>query len=173
MAAVGRRRGRRAVLVTAGIGLTVIGLGAGSLYVAGAWGCPSQAELERPRSEEDVVFTFAEHGVALARTPLPRAVSREREYREAVAYRYAAPRATLFVLVCRTRCANAPRLLTRQIRVGRAPQHVRQISALGNNITVFTTDADRRSGARLQARVQAALDALDVAVPYGSRCYVQ
>jgi hypothetical protein len=50
---------------------------------------------------------------------------------------------------------------------------MRQFSALGNNIAIFVTDNDRRSGRQLQARVQQVLNQLDVAEEYGSRCYIQ
>ena len=175
MEALRRRPGRLAVRVTAAVALTLTGLAAGFLYVGGAWGCPSQAELERQRSPEDVISAFADRGVKLARTPLPRTVSRDRDYRHAIAYRHVTPRAALFVLVCKARCVDAPQgLRTERIAVGdRSRQHARQFSTLGNNIAVFMTDNDRRSGRVLQARVQPALDELDAAVPYGSRCYIQ
>lgn len=174
MAAARRSRGRLTVLA-AGVALTVGALAAALLYIGLEWGCPSQAELERPRSEQDVVSAFAETGVQLARTPLPRAVSADREYRHAIAYRHLTPRAALFVLVCKTRCVGAPQGLRKEpIAVGgRSRRHIRQFSTLGNNIAVFTTDNDRRSGRELQARVQATLNELDAAVPYASHCYVQ
>jgi hypothetical protein len=106
-------------------------------------------------------------------TPPPRAVGGEdRAYRVARAYRYDGERATLWVLVCRSRCAGAPRGL-RDPPLVIAGRRVRQFSTLGNNVAAFTTDNDRRSGRELQADVQHVLNDLDAAEEYGSRCYVQ
>jgi hypothetical protein len=121
-----------------------------------------------------VVAAFADQGVALVRTPLPRAVVADDDaYRGAVAYRHFTTHAGLFVLVCRSRCVNAPPGLRRESRVpGRATHRLRQFSTLGNNIAVFSTNSDGRSGRRLQARVQPVLNELDAAEDPDSRCYI-
>ena len=173
----GRRRRRLALLATAGAALTLAGLAAAFVYTDGRLGCPSQRELERPRSAEEVVSAFADVGVALTRTSLPRGFPRRGEYLHAVAYWYVPTPAALFVLVCETRCVNAPeghlRLRKERIPVGpRSRQHIRQFSTLGNNIAVFMTDNDRRSGRELQARVQPVLNELDAAEDPDSRCYI-
>jgi hypothetical protein len=75
------------------------------------------------------------------------------------------------VVVCRGRCAAAPPGLDRPRQIG--GRYLRQFSSLGNNIAIFMTDNDRRSGRELQARVQHVVNDLDVAEEYGSRCYIQ
>ena len=136
------------------------------------WGCKSQAELERTRSPEEVVEAFADADVPLVATSLPRVVvGYDRPYQGARAYAHDTEQATLWVLVCRGRCAGAPQGLGERPVVG--GRRVRQFSALGNNIAVFTADNDRRSGHALQARVQHVLNGLDVAEQSGSRCYIQ
>jgi hypothetical protein len=118
------------------------------------------------------VAAFADAGVQLTPARLPRAVvGTDLPYRGASAYRYDGERATLWVLVCRARCASAPRRLDRRLPVN--GRYLRQFSTLGNNIAMFTTDSDRRSGRKLQERVQHVMNELDVAEEYGSRCYVQ
>jgi hypothetical protein len=141
-------------------------------YSGGRWGCKSQAELERTRPPAEVVDAFADAGVAIVAEPLPRVVvGFDRPYRGARTYTHETEQATLWVLVCRVRCAGAPHGLSeRPVVEGR---RMRQFSALGNNIAVFLTDNDRRSGRALQARVQHVLNDLDVAEEYGSRCYIQ
>ena len=170
---LGGRRGRRIALLGAGLAALVLaGVTVAVAYSGGRWGCKSQAELERTRPPEEVVDAFANSGVRLAAEALPPlVVGDDRPYQGAHAYTYETERATLWVLVCRARCAGAPRGLSeRPVVEGRT---MRQFSALGNNIAVFTTDKDRRSGRALQARVQHLLNDLDVAEEYGSRCYIQ
>jgi hypothetical protein len=134
------------------------------------WGCESQAELERTRPPAKVTATFADAGVELAPAQLPRAVvGTGLPYRGARAYRYDSERATLWVLVCRGRCAAPPRGLDRRFAID--GRYLRQFSTLGNNIAIFASDNDRRSGRELQARVQHIVNHLDVAEEYGSRCY--
>jgi hypothetical protein len=169
----GRRRGRRiALLGVAFAALVLAGVTVAFAFSGGRWGCKSQAELERTRPPEEVIDAFADSGVGLVAEPLPREVfSDDRPYQGARAYTYDTERATLWVLVCRTRCAGAPHGLSERPMVeGRT---MRQFSALGNNIAVFTTDNDGRSGRALQARVQQIINDLDVAEEYGSRCYIQ
>ena len=142
-------------------------------YVGGVWGCPSQAELQRPRPPGEVAAAFADAGISLVRTRLPEAVVRDDPaHRGATTYRYATPRARLYVLVCALRCIDAPRGLRNQpVSVGTPRQRVRQFSTLGNNIAIFMTDNDRRSGRELQARVQPILNDLDSSHQPGDRCY--
>ena len=178
MPAARRRRSRLALLASAGVALPLAGLAVAFVYTDGRLGCPSQRELERPRSAEEVVSAFADAGVTLTRTRLPRGFARSREYLHAVAYRYTTAPAALFVLVCEARCVNAPegllRLRKERIAVGAGSrQRIRQFSTLGNNIAVFMTDNDRRSGRELQARVQPVLNELDAAEGPDSRCYIQ
>jgi hypothetical protein len=110
--------------------------------------------------------------VHLAPASLPRTVvGTAVPFREAKAYRFDSNRATLWVLICRERCAGAPPGLDRSLRL--AGRYLRQFSALGNNIAVLTTDNDRRSGRKLQAGVQHIINDLDVAEAYGSRCYIR
>lgn len=169
-------RGRRlAILLAAGIALVFVALAAGFLYTGGVWGCPSQAELERPRSPKEVASAFAVEGVQLTRTRWPGVIPWSGAYRNALAYRHTTPRAALFVVVCEARCVNAPPGL-REERIGVGGgrrQHLRQFSTLGNNLAVFVTDEDGHSGRQLHARLRQVLNELDAAVPYGSRCYIQ
>ena len=164
---------QRAVAV--GFAAVTLVLVAAAVAVAvdvGRWGCKSQAELERTRSPAEITAAFADAGVELKPVRPPRVVvGNDRPYRGARAYRYESERATLWILVCRGRCAGAPAGLGRPRLV--EGRQLRQFSALGNNIAVFTTDTDRRSGPQLQARVQHVLNDLDVAEDPGSRCYIQ
>ena len=80
-------------------------------------------------------------------------------------------RATLWILVCRARCASAPPGLDRSVPID--GRYLRQFSTLGNNIAIFITDNDRRSGRELQASVQHVVNDLDVAYDSGSCCYIQ
>jgi hypothetical protein len=168
-----RSRGRRIALLGAGLSaLTLVGVTIAFAYSGGRWGCRSQAELERTRPPQEVVDAFADADVALSAKPLPRVVvGHDRPYQGARAYTHETERATLWVLVCRVRCAGAPQGLShRPVVDGR---RMRQFSALGNNIAVFTADNDGHSGRALQARAQHVLNDLDVAEEYGSRCYIQ
>ena len=162
--------------VGAGLALILFGTAGAFWYSGGRWGCPSQAELERTRAPEEVVDAFSDRGARLVQTGLPPGGWRRIEaYQGATVYRYARGRAAIFVLVCKVKCRglpSSPRAAPIPVS-GASRQKIRQISVLGNNIVVFTTDNDRRSGRYLQARVQPAMDDLDVAVPYESRCYVE
>jgi hypothetical protein len=163
---------RIAAVVGAAVALVLTAAAVAVAFDARRWGCKSQAELERTRPRGDVDAAFADAGVPLTPTRLPRAVvGTARLYRGATAYRYDSERATLWVLVCPRRCAGAPPGLDRRPLVD--GRYLRQFSTLGNNIAIFTTDSDRRSGVQLQARVQHIVNDLDVAEENGSRCYVQ
>jgi hypothetical protein len=166
---------RSTVPVVAGVVVAVVVAVAAVAY--DRWRCPSQAELERARSPMEVAEAFADRGIALVSATLPRAVVRDDPaYRGATTYRHVTERAALFVLVCNTRCANAPAGLRGspvEVAAGQRPQHVRRFSTLGNNIAIFMTDNDRRSSRKLQVRVQPVLNNLDAAVPVDSHCYVE
>ena len=163
---------RIALLALAIAAFALVAAVAALAYVGGLWGCPSQAELQRPRPSEEIAAAFADAGFTLVRTPLPEAVVRDdTAYRGATTYRYATPRARLYVLVCALRCIDPPRGLRRPVSVGAPPQRVRQFSTLGNNIAIFMTDNDRGSGRELQARVQPILNDLDSSHQPGDRCY--
>lgn len=152
-------------------------VGGVAAFAYNRWSCPSQAELERPRSADEVVDTFADHGVELEPTALPlEVVSDYRAYRAASAYRYVSPRATLYVLVCKQRCVDAPgdvRAVPVVVAADMPPQRVRQFSTLGNNIASFATDNDGHSARKLTLRLVAVFSELDTAVSRDSHCYVQ
>jgi hypothetical protein len=162
---------RIAAVVGAAVALVLTAAAVAVAFDARRWGCKSQAELERTRARDGVVQSFADAGVALVSKPLPRVVvGSDRHYEGAHAYAYATQRASLWVLVCPARCSDAPSGLDEHPVVeGRT---VRQFSTLGNNIAVFASDNDRRSGQALEAQVQPVLNDLDVAEEYGSRCYI-
>jgi hypothetical protein len=164
---------RIALLLFTALVLTLFGAAA-LVGFAGRWGCPSQAELERARSTQEVVTAFADRGVTLVPTQLPRGVlGDDKAYRRAAKYRHVTRQAALFVLVCEARCVAAPRVLANEIPVaGRRRQRLRQFSTLGNNIAVLVTDNDGHSGRRLHARVQLALSGLDATEDSDSRCYI-
>ena len=172
-----RAVGRRRVAILALAVATVVAAGVLAAVAYDRWSCPSQAELERDRSPDEVVHAFAERGIELVQASPPAAIiGRARAYRGASAYRYVTERAALYVVVCRTRCVNAPPGL-REARVlvapGQRPQRLRQFSTLGNNIATFTTDNDGYSGRALHLRVEPALNELDAAVAPDSHCYIQ
>lgn len=167
-----RRWGRIAALAGAAVVLVLMAAAIAVAFNAGRLGCKSQSELERSRPSEEVVAAFADAGVQLdPERPPPAVLGNDRPYRSVSVYRYDSERATLWVLVCRARCASAPAGLDRPLVID--GRQLRQFSTLGNNIAIFMTDNDRRSGRRLQARVQHVVNDLDVAEDYGSRCYIR
>lgn len=148
------RRPGRSTFVIACVLLLLVGAtvayGRGSLNVV-RWGCPSQAELERIQSIEDVAVAFARHDLELESIPLPVWLPpTEPAYRGAVALRYATPRATAYVLVCPQRCAIS------RFRFGEARQVGEQRWRIGmganNNVPIWVTEADRRAGTRCSRR---------------------
>lgn len=132
------------------------------------WGCPSQEELERPRSPEEVEAAFAAEGLRLEAIGWPPELRRARAYIGATVLRHEAPGATLTLLVCRARCE----VNKFQLRPGRPRERVRFGFALGNNIAGWIQGGDRHADARLREPLSRAVDGLDVAVDPDSRCYV-
>jgi hypothetical protein len=131
------------------------------------WGCPSQEELERPRSVDQVRDAFARHDLELVSIPWPAELRHARSYAGAVVMRHQRGNASVTVIVCRSRCE-----ITRsQLRPGKPRRRYR---GAYNLLTVATwvTAANRRSQARLSPAVREAVDDLDPNPEYGSRCYV-
>lgn len=150
-----------------------IGLGIAFLASGGRLGCPSQAELERPRSADEVVARFAQDGIQLRPTPVPPAISAGRpEYRYARVYRYTGEDGAIWAVVCRRRCEAtfAPPLTDLPAPQSRQ-RRIRQTSFAGNNL-VFVFTGERELWRRLLTRSGDALADLDSAPEYGSRCYV-
>src|SRR5919204_2864188 len=144
---------RIAAVVGAAVALVLVAAAVAVSFDVRRWGGKSQAELERTRPPAGIVAAFADAGVQLTPARLPRTVvGSDPGYRGARAYRYESERATLWVLVCRRRCASAPPGLDRRLAID--GRYLRQFSVLANNIAVFTTADDRRSGRQLQTRVQ-------------------
>ena len=135
------------------------------------WGCPSQAELDRTQSVEDVTAAFVRHELPLEPIPLPAWLPpTEPAYRGAQAFRHAAQGATVYVLVCRQRCAIS------RFRFGEARRVVEQRWRLGidanNNVPIWVTEADRHSGARMLEAIAGPLKDVQPYIAYGSRCYI-
>lgn len=179
MAVLLRRRGARlpsgpSIVAGCFVMAAVAGLvayGRGSLEIV-RWGCPSQAELDRVQSVEDVTEAFAEHGLPLEPIPQPAWLPpREPAYRGALAFRHRARGATVYVLVCRQRCAIS------RFRFGEARRVGEQRWRLGigsnNNVPVWVTEDDPRSGARLLDAISDPLRRVHPSIAYGSRCYVR
>jgi hypothetical protein len=163
---------RIAAAIGAAVALALTAAAVALAFDVARLGCGSQAELERIRPPAEVTTAFAGSGFELAPARLPRAlIGTAVPHRRAATYRHDSDRATLWVLVCHERCAGAPRGLDRRLQI--EGRYLRQFSALGNNVAIFATDDDGRSGRVLQARVQHVLNDLDIADDYGSRCYVQ
>lgn len=164
------------------------GMGARSLAAAGAtvlilgslvfygvfgwnisrWGCPSQIELERPRSQNEVTEAFADEGLRLERIGWPAELLRARSYEDATVLRHEVPGATLTILVCAAHC-EVNRF---QLRPGSPRQRFRFGFALGNNIAGWIQGGDRSADAALREPLSRAVDGLDVAVDPDSRCYI-
>ncbi len=167
-----RRLGRITVLAGAAAVFVVFAAAVAVASSGSRWGCRSQDELERLRPPAEIVEAFSEAGAWLSLAELPRAVvGNDGPYQGASAYRYDGERATLWVLVCRARCAGVPAGLDRPLAIDN--RYLRQFSALGNNVAIFMTDNDRRSGGQLQARFQHVVNDFDVAEDPGSRCSIQ
>ena len=113
------RRLGRAAFVTACALLLLVGATVaydrGSLAIQW-WGCPSQAELQRHQSVEEVVIAFARHDLELESIPLPVWLpASEPCYGGARVFRHRTPQATTYVVVCRGRCT-----ISEPVRGGRS-----------------------------------------------------
>jgi hypothetical protein len=122
-------------------------------YDVWRWGCPSQAELEAPRSPSEVTRAFADAGLPLARAPWPPELWDARAYRGSIAFRHEADGATLHVIVCGTPCR-----ISQQTRPGSPRERFRFGIDLGNNVVAWIAGEPRA--------------ALDAGVDPDSRCYV-
>jgi hypothetical protein len=156
------------VAVTLGV-LFVAAVFAVGLLGANAlrWGCPSQQELERPRTPTEVEEAFARHDLELVRIPWPAELRHARSYAGAVVLRHERPNAAVTAIVCRSRCE-----VTRfQLRPGKPRTRYRGAYLL-RTVATWVTAADRRSQARLSSAVREAVDDLDPNPDPGSRCYI-
>jgi hypothetical protein len=136
-------------------------------YRISRWGCPSQAELERPLAPQEARDAFARHDLELTPMSWPAELRRARSYAGAAVLRYTQGTAAVTVIVCRARCE-----ITRfQIRPGIPRGRFRGGYNLRNLVDWVAAD-DRRSQAQLLPAVHAAIDDLDSSPEYGSRCYV-
>jgi hypothetical protein len=168
-----RRPGRSSVLLACillAIPVAAGAYGRGTLNVV-RWGCPSQEELDRNQSVEDVVLAFARTGTPLERIPPPAWLPpREPAYRGAQVFRYRADEATAYVMVCRQRCAIS------RFRFGEARKVGEQRWRLGmdsnNNVPIWVTETDSAAGSRMLAAIRPALRDVHPYIEYGSRCYI-
>lgn len=176
---LGRRLGVRpaglpSLLAGCALLLLVAGLvayGRGSLNIV-RWGCPSQAELERVQSVEEVAEAFAKHDLPLEPIPLPVWLPpREPAYRGARAFRHRAPGATVYVVVCRQRCAISRFRFAQARRAGEQRWRIGLFA--NNNVPVWVTEDDARAGARLLEAISEPLREVHPSVDPGSRCYVR
>ena len=168
------RRPGRATVVTACALLLLVGAtvayGRGSLAIQW-WGCPSQAELQRHQSVEDVAVAFARHDLELESIPLPAWLPpTEPAYRGAVVLRHVAPDATVYVLVCRQRCTISWNRFAEAREVGEQRWRIGMIA--NNNVPIWVTEANRRAGARVLEATAPARRDIHPYIEYGSRCYV-
>jgi hypothetical protein len=158
----------RMIAVLVGV-LVVAAIAAYAVFGANLarWGCPSQEELDRPRSPAEVVDAFAQGGVRLGRVAWPPELRRARSYRGAVVYRHQMRAATLSLVVCKARCE----LSRFQLRPGNArSRHQFGFSTI--NLAGWIDAEDRSSAARLRGALGPVLSRLDASVDPGSRCYV-
>jgi hypothetical protein len=168
-----RRPGRSSVLVACvllAIPFAAVAYGRETLNVV-RWGCPSQEELQRNQSVEDVVLAFARTGMPLQRIPPPVWLPpREPAYRGAQVFRYRADGATTYVMVCRQRCAVS------RFRFGKARKAGEQRWRLGmssnNNVPIWVTETGSRGGSRMLEAIRPALREVHPSIEYGSRCYI-
>jgi len=135
-------------------------------YHISRWGCPSQAELERPLAPEEVRGAFARHDLELTPISWPAELRRARSYAGATVLRHRQATATVTVIVCRVRCE----ISRFQVRPGMPRQRFRGGYNLRNVVNWVAAD-DRQSQAQLLPAVHAAIDDLDPSPAYGSRCY--
>ena len=158
-------------VLAAAVGVLIIGA-AVLLGIVGAhvwrWGCPSQAELERLRTPEEVVLAFEKSGLELEPATWSRELRGAGAYRGALLFRHDAPGATLHVLVCKVRCG----ISRFQLRPGRARERFRFGFVPGNNVAGWIGGEDQ-SAARLRTAIGKPLGELDTSVDPDSRCYIR
>jgi hypothetical protein len=169
-----RRPGRPAVVVACvllALPVAAVAYGRGTLNVV-RWGCPSQEELQRMQSVEDVVLAFTRNDLPLERVPLPVWLPPgEPAYRGALAFRYRAAGATTYILVCRQRCAISRFRFAEARRVGGERWYMGLDAS--NNVPIWVTESARRRGLRMLETTKPARREIHPYVEYGSRCYVR
>lgn len=170
---VSRRPGRVLVgcaLLLLALVAAVVGYGRNSMAILW-WGCPTQVELQRVRSVEEVTAAFESSGVSLEAVSLAFALPRRGPaYDGAQAFRHAVPGATLYVAVCRQRCAFA----RHQIAYSRSPQRFYMGFIPGNNVVAWITHARNPSAAaRLHEALGEPLSKVDTGIDSDSRCYIR
>ena len=169
------RRLGRAAFVTACALLLLVGATVaydrGSLAIQW-WGCPSQAELQRHQSVEEVVIAFARHDLELESIPLPVWLpASEPCYGGARVFRHRTPQATTYVVVCRGRCSISRSRFAEAGVVGQQRWYMSLES--NNNVPILVTEAGRGDGLRMLEATAAARRDIHPYIEYGSRCYIR
>lgn len=131
------------------------------------WGCPSQEELERPRTPEEAEEAFDAEGIALERIAWPAELRKAHAYEGATVLRHEAERVTLTLVVCKAQC-EVPRS---QVRPGRPREQVR-FGFSTTNVAGWITGTDRRADVDLREPLSRAIDGLGTTVHPDSRCYI-
>ena len=158
---------------TSAAGCTLLGVVATVLvvdaygYEIKRLGCPSDEELNRVQSVEEVADAFARGDLPLERFPVSALLPpNARGARGATALRHVTSAATLYVVVCRQGCTF------NRFRPVPGGQRRRLGIDSNNNVVVWVTEDDGRAGRRL---VNAILEPLREVHPYvasASRCYI-
>jgi hypothetical protein len=136
-------------------------------YDIGRWGCPTDEELQRPRTPDEVEDAFDGEGLALERIAWPAELRRARSYEGATVLRHETPGVTLTLVVCRSRC-EVSRF---QIRPGRPREQVR-FGFSTANLAGWIAGSDRQADRDLRDPLSRAIDGLGTSVDPGSRCYI-
>lgn len=131
------------------------------------WGCPSQEEVARPRSPDEVTDVFAREGLVLERISWPAELRRARSYLGATVLRHEAPGVTLTLVVCRAHCETPGS----QVRSGRPRRQVR-FGFSTANVAGSIWGTNREADAALREPLYRAVDGLGTTVDPDSRCYV-
>lgn len=135
-------------------------------------GCPTNEELQRVQSVEEVVAAFAWYGPPLEPIPLPAWLPpREPAYRGARAFRYRRPDATAYVLVCRQRCHVSRSRFAEARRVEEQRWWMGLDS--NNNVPIWITDARPGAGERLLRELEEPRARVQPYIRSGSRCYIR
>lgn len=160
---------RRRLVVSALVALSIVALGSavGAYgYYARGWGCPSAAEVNRPRTPDEILTAFADRDLDLVPAPVSVAVPQG-----ARTYRYVTSHASLYVLVCEASCSGGPPNLSATVFTSGSGERQRMRAAIDVlNVFLWTTDADNRSGQRLLTRVRPVVDEA-LAPPDDNRCF--